>query len=110
MNGIDLDQLFHGGNGRFEFDATRANLNVSTLVKKGKEFAGKFKKADSDEKIIDNYNKKREEKEESSNEELRKSIEQYKKEVLEKRQEQQQNKEKVIENKTITNSYKGNER
>lgn len=113
MNGIDLEQLFHGGNGSFEFDATKANINVSTMVKKGKEFVSKFKKPDSDEKIIENYNKKREQKEtkepkESSNDELRKSIEQYKREVLERRQEERTNKNK--ETPVIVNTNKGNER
>ena len=114
MNGIDFEQLFRGGNGSLDFDATKASINVSTMVKKGKEFMGKFKKPDSDEKIIENYNKNRKQKEpeepkESSNDELRKSIEQYKREVLEQRQEQRTNKEKSKET-VIVNTNKGNER
>lgn len=115
MKGIDFEELFSGGNGWFDLDVTRIDLDVNSLGKKGKEIIKSFKGKDSDNKIIDNFSKEKEshhiEKKESNIDDLRKTIEQHKKEVLERRQEEhnrdtkekirEQIREKIKENKAI---------
>ena len=115
MKGIDLEELFSGGNGGFELDTTQIDLDVNSLGKKGKEIVNSFKKKDSDDKIMDKFSKEKEnhqvEKKESNIDDLRKTIEEHKREVLERRQEEhnrntkekirEQIREKIKENKAI---------
>ena len=79
--GIDFSSFFDGRGG-FDWDTTKGGTNLETVFKKGKEFINTFKKEDSDEKIMDNFGKKKQENSESNVEELRKSIEQYKREYI----------------------------
>ena len=103
VKGIDFEDFFSGGSGGFELDTTRIGIDVKNLAKTGKEILKSFHKRDSDEKIIENFDKEKvnnkSERKESNVEELRKTIEQHKKEVLERRQEEKsrENKEKMRE-------------
>ena len=107
MKGIDFSSLFDD-RGSFEWDATKGGIDVGGIVKFSKGHSEH--KKDSDEKIIDGYNKKKEEKTENNNEELRKSIEEYKKEVLEIRREQKDNKSKDNMKEQMITQRSGNER
>ena len=99
----DFEDFFSGGSGGFELDTTRIGIDVKNLAETGKEILKSFHKRDSDEKIIENFDKEKvnnkSERKESNVEELRKTIEQHKKEVLERRQEEKnrENKEKMRE-------------
>lgn len=122
--GIDFSSLFDSRGG-FDWDTTKGGMDMAIIIKKGKEIIDTFRKEDSNEKIIDKFNKNRQDKDEPEKEsnvdELRKSIEQYKKEVLEQRQEKQnreakqkeseETKEKIRESKTsLIQSHNGYER
>lgn len=122
MKGIDFSALFDSRGG-FDWDTTKGGMSMKDILKFGKELKDSFKKPDSDEKIMNNFNKNKEDKhieKESSNEELRKSIEQYKQEVLEQRREQkaredhiaetERTREKINEVKAVINTQKGHER
>lgn len=122
IKGIDFSSFFNGRGG-FDWDTTKGGVSFKDILKFGKDLKDSFKKPDSDEKIIENFDKNRENKKddrESSNDELRKSIEQYKQEVLEQRREQKYKEDRYIEIdrmheriqevKMIVKTQKGNER
>lgn len=122
MKGIDFSALFDSRGG-FDWDTTKSGMSMKDILKFAKEFKDSFKKPDSDDKIMENFNKNKDDKEsekENSNEELRKSIEQYKQEVLEQKREQKYREDRAVENertrekineaKAVINAQKGYDR